>query len=98
MTEFDKIRFLQTLQGLPPRKSPLREPRYNEKLAQMFAKLDENGGLDLEMLDLRSISLHDLTPEGYPDIYQEAIYGWTQGVNHFIKKTPAACLKQTTFF
>ena len=98
MAEFDKQFFLQALRELPERRSPLREPQYSQYLAQIFQKLKEDGALDLETLDLSGVSLHDLTPEGYPSIYQEVSRGWAMGLNKFLKDTPAAYLKQKTFF
>lgn len=98
MAEFDKLRFLQTLRELPERRSPLREPRYSEYLAQVFDGLQKNGELDLLTLDLSAVSLHDLTPEGYLGVYENIDHGWAQGLNHFLKRTPAAYLKQKTFF
>lgn len=98
MAEFDKLRFLQTLRELPEHKSPLREPQYNAYLAQVLDGLRKNGSLDLTSLDLSAVPLHDLTPEGYSDVYQSVAQGWAQGLNHFLKETPAAYLKQKTFF
>ena len=98
MAEFDKLRFLQTLRELPERRSPLREPHYNKYLAQVFDELRKNGSLDLTTLDLSAVSLHDLTPKGYSDIYRNVAQGWVQGLNHFLKDTPAAYLKQKIFF
>ena len=99
MPEFDKLRFLHALQELPARKSPLREPRYSEYLkTQVFDALRKDGTLDLRTLDLSAVSLHDLTPEGYPGIYQKVVSGWAQGLNHAVKKMPAAYLKQKAFF
>lgn len=98
MAEFDKLLFLQTLRELPELRSPLREPHYNKYLAQVFQKLQEDGTVDLETLDLSGVSLHDLTPKGYPSIYREVSRGWAMGLNKFLKDTPAAYLKQKTFF
>ena len=98
MAEFDKLRFLQTLQELPERRFPLRKPQYNAHLAQVFDGLRKKGELDLLTLDLSTVSLHDLTPEGYPDIYQNVAQGWMQSLNSFLKGTPAVSLKQKTFF
>lgn len=98
MAEFDKLRFLQTLQELPERKFPQREPQFNAYLAQVFEELRKNDSLDLTALDLSTVPLHDLTPKGYSDIYQSVLRGWLLGLNHFLKETPAACLKQKTFF
>ena len=98
MAEFDKLLFLQTLRELPERRSPLREPHYNKYLAQVFDGLRKNSSLDLMALDLSAVSLHDLTPKGYSDVYRNVAQGWAQGLNHFLKETPAAYLKQKTFF
>ena len=98
MAEFDKLLFLQTLRELPERRSPLREPHYNKYLAQGFDGLRKNSSLDLMALDLSAVSLHDLTPKGYSDVYRNVAQGWAQGLNHFLKETPAAYLKQKTFF
>ena len=91
MAEFDKLLFLQTLRELPERRSPLREPHYNKYLAQVFDGLRKNSSLS-------AVSLHDLTPKGYSDVYRNVAQGWAQGLNHFLKETPAAYLKQKTFF
>lgn len=98
MAEFDKLLFLQTLRELPERRSPLQEPHYSKCLAQVFDELRKNGSLDLMALDLSTVSLHDLTPKGYSDVYRNVAQGWTQGLNHFLKETPAAYLKQKIFF
>lgn len=98
MAEFDKLRFLQTLQELPERRFPLRKPQYNAYLAQVFDRVRKKGELDLTALDLSAVSLHDLVPENYSDIYQTVVRGWMQGLNSFLKGTPAVSLKQKTFF
>ena len=99
MTEFDKLRFLQNLRDVPERSSPLREPQYSEYLkTQVFDKLRTEGNVDLRTLDLSAVSLHDLTPPGYPAMYEKVVAGWAMGANHFLKKIPPAYLSERTFF
>lgn len=99
MAEFDKLYFLQLLREAPERKPLLAEPQYNEHLkVQVFDKLKENGVLNLLSLDLSSVPLSDLLPEGYPAMYEETVGGWAQGLNSRFKQVRAAHLKQRAFF
>lgn len=99
MAEFDKLYFLQLLRDAPERKPLIDEPQYCEYLkTEVFGQLEKNGVLDLLELDLSNVSLRDLAPQGYPDIYEETAGGWVQGINSRLKRTPAAHLKQRAFF
>ena len=99
MAEFDKLRFLHALREAPERMPLLEKPRYSEYLkTQVFGKLEKEGELDLRALDLSAVSLHDLTPAGYHSMYENTVGGWCQGLNHFFKKAPAACLTDRAFF
>lgn len=99
MAEFDKLYFLRLLREAPERKPLLEEPQYNDHLkTQVFDKLKENGVLDLLNLDLSSVPLRDLVPEGYPAMYEKAVGGWAQGLNSRFKQVSAAHLKQRAFF
>lgn len=99
MAEFDKLRFLQVLREAPERKPLLEKPEYSEYLkTQLFDKLEKDGKVDLRTLDLSAVSLRDLAPEGYHAKYEQTVGGWCQGLNHFFKKAPAACLTHRAFF
>lgn len=99
MAEFDKLRFLELLREAPERKQLLEKPQYSEYLQkQVFDKLREDGMIDLSALDMEAISLRDLIETGYPAMYENISGGWDQGINHFLKKTPAAHLEQRSFF
>lgn len=99
MPEFDKLRFLELLREAPERKELLEEPQHSEYLqTQVFDKLKANGVLDISTLDMGAVSLRDLVETGYPAMYENVFNGWSQGVNSFLKKTPAAHLKQRSFF
>ena len=99
MAEFDKLRFLQLLQEAPEHKPLLDAPEFSDYLKeQVFDKLKKDGNLDLRTVDFNAIALRDLVPPGYPEMYDRISGGWGQGFNHFFQKTPAASLKQRTFF
>jgi len=97
--EFDKLRFLQTLQDVPAEQPLLETPEHSEYLqTHVFDKLSAGGTFDLTELDWNAFELRHVTPVNYDRPYDRAHMGWLQGINAFLRKTPAASLNGKSFF
>lgn len=97
--EFDKSRFLQTLLDLPEEKPLLDLPEHSAYLqVHVFDKLLADGTFDLTALDWDAFDLRHVTPAGYIQQYERVHGGWLHGINFFLRKTPAAALREKSFF
>lgn len=97
--EFDKQRFIHALLEAPIETSLLEPPEHSEYLqTQVFDKLAVDDRVDLQALDWDAFDLRHVTPEGYNQQYHRIHKGWLQGINHFLRKTPAASLAEKGFF
>ena len=64
----------------------------------MFDKLNADEAIDLMALDWNAFELRHVTPEDYARKYDRIHEGWLMGINHFLRITPAVCVKEKGFF
>lgn len=97
--EFDKQRFVRALLDAPE-EAPLFEPPEHSDYLQreVFDKLAAGEKVDLTSLDWDAFDLRHVTPEGYAKQYEKPHKGWLQGINHFLRKVPAANSNEKGFF
>lgn len=97
--EFDKLRFLQTLQDVPVEQPLLETPEHSEYLqTHVFDKLSASQPLDLTELDWNAFELRHVMPADYVHQYNWTHQGWLRGINALLHKTPAENLKEKGFF
>lgn len=97
--EFDKQRFLQGFLEAPPEQPLLELPEHSEYLqTYVFDKLRAGGTFDLKTLDWGAFDLRHVTPQVYAQQYEQVHTGWLRGINHFLRKIPAASLNEKIFF
>lgn len=97
--EFDKQRFLQALLEAPAEQPLLEAPEHSEYLqTHVFDKLSVGETFNLTELDWNAFGLRHVTPVNYARSYDRAHQGWLQGINAFLRKTPAASLNGKSFF
>lgn len=97
--EFEKQRFIQTLQAVPAEQPLLETSEHSEYLqTHVFDKLSAGETFDLTELDWNAFALRHVTPVNYDRSYERVHLGWLHGINAFLRKTPAACLNEKGFF
>lgn len=97
--EFDKRRFVQALLDAPPERPLLETSEYSEYLQkEVFDRLAAGASLVWRTLDWDAFELRHVTPVNYDRPYERVHTGWLQGINSFLRKTPAASLHEKGFF
>lgn len=97
--EFDKRCFIQALQDVPAEQPLLETPEHSEYLqTHVFDRLSDKGTFNLTELDWNAFDLRHVTPVNYDRQYERVHQGWLQGINAFLRKTPAASLNEKGFF
>ncbi len=97
--EFDKQRFLCSLLEAPEEEPLLEPPEHSEYLQkQVFDKLAAGEAVDLKALDWNAFELRHVTPEDHGGRHERTHKDWLQGINYYLRKTPAASLPEKGFF
>lgn len=98
MLEFSKERFAELLLAAPSKESYVAAPEHSTYVQTLLDQMKESGELDLAYIDWDAFNVHHVTPRDYEKLYLRTSEGWTKGIIHFCKKTPAVLLQERTFF
>lgn len=81
------------------RNSPCWKRRNTASICKrVFDRLSDKGTFNLTELDWNAFDLRHVTPVNYDRSYERTHLGWLQGINAFLRKTPAASLNEKGFF
>ena len=98
MLEFDKKRFAELLLTAPAKEPLLETAEPNAYVQSLMDTFENEGRLDLTIVDLDAFELKHVTPVGYESIYNHTTDGWLKGFSGFCRKTPSLRLQQRSFF
>ena len=98
MLEFSKERFAELLLTAPSKEPYVAAPEHSAYVQTLMDQMKESEELDLACIAWDAFNVHHVTPHDYEKLYLRTSKGWTKGIIHFCKETPAVLLQKRTFF
>lgn len=98
MLEFDRNRFAELLMAVPEKNALLAETTESPYIRSLLEQFENDGAVDLTMIDLDAFELEHVTPVGYEKAYNHVTGRWLKGFVQFCRNVPPLALQQRSFF